>query len=105
MGNNDLSIGGLTIGIDANGMETYQDNLKVALLDKTCEVIDNVSMLEAIINAGWQGVSRDRFLKSFQEMRTRINEDLVKEYADLRYRLSELQSNYFKQDQDLIPED
>ncbi len=103
MGN--LSIGDLTTGIDSNGMESYIDTLKASLITETKDKIDDISAIQSSIDAGWQGVAKDRFMKDFEEARKLVKEDLEKEYENLENRLAELQAQYFEADQNMIVEE
>lgn len=96
-----LGIGDLTIGIDANGMVQYKEDLRAELLQQSKEKINNVQEVLDAINAGWQGVSRDNFVKQFASVREKICEDLDNEYADLENRLTDLQSAYFSIDKNI----
>ena len=100
-GSSDLSIEDLTTGISKSGMEQFQEDIKINILVNISEKIEDVAELEAAINAGWQGASRDRFLKDFKEVRKAIIADLKEEYKDVEARLEEVKNNYFRQDNNL----
>lgn len=104
MGSNNLGISELTIGINSTGMEEYKEQLRTDLLQTSKDKINSVDAIVSAINNGWQGVSRDRFLKQFDDVRQKICDDLDKEYADLENRLTDLQSAYYAADQNLIQE-
>lgn len=100
-----LGLDALDIGISANGMLEYQENLKATLLTETkTKLMEEYENVMAVINTGWQGVSRDRFDAQLKTMCETIGADLDAEYADLEARLAELQAFYFEQDQALIEE-
>ena len=90
--------GGITEGISSQGMANYLDKLQVDLLQKVSETLDDTADLEAAINKGWQGRSRDIFLERFNAAIKSTEEDLHAEYADLVNKMSELSQNYYEQD-------
>lgn len=101
----DLGIDSLSIGISAEGMNSYKERLKVDLLDNAVKQIEQAyTDITTEINKGWQGVARERFEQQFKTMCENISADLSAEYADLSARLDELQSFYFEQDINLIEE-
>ena len=97
-----MTFDGVTEGIDKDGIKTYMEELKLELLDSVKEKIDAKDAVEDKINAGWQGVARDNFLRQFATQRNRIKDDLEKEYLDLIARIHEIQNFYFKQDQAMV---
>lgn len=100
-----LGMDSLSIGVSTSGMDTYREQLKADLLDKTVEKLNaELDAILQVINTGWQGVARDRFEKQLRDMCDKIGADLSAEYADLSARLDELQAFYFEQDQKLIVE-
>ena len=100
----DATIGNLSIGIDIQGMQAYRESLKTQLITECKTKLEQTDGISNAITAGWQGVSRDRFLKDLEETIIKIEEDLEAEYADLESRLLELESNYFEQDSNMINE-
>lgn len=101
-GSEAMTFDNVTEGIDTVGMRTYLDNLKVDLLDKVSEKIDDTQAVEDAINNGWQGVARDRFLSQFASARRSIKKDLEAEYKDLKARFKELERFYFEQDANMM---
>ena len=67
-------------------------------MQKVSETLDDTADLEAAINRGWQGKSRDIFFEKFNAAIKATEEDLHAEYADLVNKLSELSQNYYEQD-------
>ena len=101
-GSSNLGIGDLSIGVSKSGMQEYREAIKLSLLDETIKKMDeNWTAVETAINGAWQGTSRDRFLDDFAKRREAIKEDLKKEQQDLDNRLEELESAYYKQDNNL----
>lgn len=100
--NNNLQMGDLTIGVSKAGMDSYIENLKLEIITNTIQKMDNIQAIEAAINKGWQGESRDKFLTLFKKQRDLIKEDLKKEYKDLEFRLQELEASYYKQDKEML---
>ena len=100
-----LDLSALDIGISSSGMDEYKQNLKATLLtETTTKLMEEYENVMAVINTGWQGVSRDRFDTQFKTMCETIGADLDAEYADLEARFAELQAFYFEQDRALIEE-
>jgi len=92
----------MTEGLSAKGMEAYLEALKANLLVKVADTLDTTDELEAAINKGWQGVSRDKFMTQFNTAIKNTKEDLAQEYADLVNKLSELAQSYYAQDANMI---
>jgi uncharacterized protein YukE len=97
-----MSMGTMTVGVSASGMENYREELKSVVLIDTSTLIDDVSGIESALNAGWQGASKDAFLQKFAQHREALKGELAAEYQDLENRLEELQSFFFNQDQKMI---
>lgn len=101
-GSEDLGINDLSIGVSKSGMKAYREAIKISLLkDTITKMEDDWEAVETAINGAWQGASRDRFLDDFAKRREAIEEDLRKEQEDLDNRLEELESAYYKQDNNL----
>ena len=100
-GSSELGISSLTTGISKSGMAQYEEDLKTNVLTNVETKIEDVEAVITAINGGWQGESRDRFLKDFENVRKKLIEDLKDEYKDVQNRLDELQDNYFRQDKNL----
>lgn len=96
-----LDIQDLTIGISAKGMDDYKEELKASLLKTSKDKINNIADIETAINGGWQGISKDNFLKQFAAVRESICNDLDTEYKDLEFRLTQVEQAYFSIDKDL----
>ncbi len=104
MGNQNLGIDSLTIGVSHEGMNNYREQLKIAVIQDTKTKIDEYQDVENAINGCWQGEARDRFLEGFKTAREKIKSDLDAEYNDLDARLNELEYMYYQQDQNMIIE-
>lgn len=104
MATENLGIDSLTIGVSHAGMDAYRDELKMAVIQETKELIDDYANVESAINNCWQGIARDRFLDAFEEIREKIKEDLDAEYNDLDNRLDELEYMYYQQDKNMMME-
>ncbi len=94
-----LGIGNLDVGLSIAGIDEYLNSMKVNLLASTEELLDNVASVEQAINAGWQGMSKDKFLEDFMVARSTIKNDLALEYEDVVARFQELKNNFMYQDQ------
>lgn len=101
-GATNATIGDLSIAVDKNGMEAYRGNLRVKLIVECETKLDDTEALVTAINAGWQGISRDKFLKALNKEIEDVKNDLEREYQDLNNRLIELESYYYKQDQEMV---
>lgn len=103
-GSSTVGIGDVTIGFSASGLTAYLNDVKLELLDSVEETLTgtNKTTLFNTISAGWVGVSRDKFLKQFDDMVQVAIEDIKAEYEDLMTRFNEIQSNYFEQDSKMI---
>ena len=97
-----LGIGDLTIGVSTTGLETYKASLKASLLNTVAEKIQDYSDVKSALDKGWQGASRDAFETRFENMRTKVIEDLQAEYRNLEARIEELAYNYIQQDKNMI---
>lgn len=104
MATENLGIDSLTIGVSHAGMDAYRDELKMAVIQETKELIDDYADVESAINSCWQGISRDRFLEAFKTTREQIKNDLDAEYNDLDARLNELEYMYYQQDSNMMME-
>lgn len=100
-GNTNTGIGDLTIGFSRQGMNEYKESLKIDLLEKSIEKINNTDAMMSAIDAGWQGIARDKFVEDFNQIRQKIANELLQEYNDLNNRLEELANNYLNQDREL----
>ncbi len=100
--NYNIGIGDMTTGIDKDGMDKYIENLRLNLLEEVQKTINDVTEIENVIKAGWQGVACENFLKNFATAREKICDDLSNEFEDVKNRLSELQANYFVQDENMV---
>lgn len=101
--NNGLGVSELDIGISGNGMYEYAQTI-ASNMEKVKDAVDEYQSFEQAINNAWQGVSRDRFMEQFYKVTESLKEQLDLEYADLMARLTELQENYYKQDEALLDE-
>ena len=97
-----LGIESFDVGVSTLGLESYISDLKLTLLENVLEMIDEVSSVNTALDAGWQGVSRDRFDEQFRRAREDLKTDLTREFADLQYKLIQMQQSYIEQDQNLI---
>lgn len=101
-GSNGLGIGDLSIGVSAQGMSEYVEKIRMDLLKDAREMINNVETVEAAINKGWQGASRDKFLTDFEAMRDQICTDLEEEFYDLEAKMEEVMGAYYDIDQRIM---
>ena len=101
-GAQNVGIDSLTIGVSQQGMEEYREALRMSLLEDTKTKLQDVGAIQTAIDAGWQGVARDRFFQDFDQQIEKIIQDLQKEYEDLDHRLEELEENYFAQDNNMV---
>lgn len=104
-GSSSLSIQDLDIGVSKAGMEQYKEQIKSDLLITSKELLQDISEIERTVNAGWQGVSKDKFLSDFKSDVDKICEDLENEHADLQLVLGDLEEIYYKVDASIMGED
>lgn len=103
-GQGNLGIDSLSTGISSIGMENYLETLKANLITSTVEKLNNITEIETAIDAGWQGVAKERFMTQFETLRQSVSTDLEKEYQNLVNRLNELEEQYFQADINMIDE-
>lgn len=97
-----VGINNLDIGFSASGLEEYIKLIDVKLLQNIQTELNNTDTLINTINAGWVGKSRDIFLQQFEQSINAVINDVQAEYEDLMTRFSEIQSNYYEQDNELM---
>jgi uncharacterized protein YukE len=102
LGSKDLGIQNLDIGFSSAGLEDYIKRLKLDMVDGLADVLLDFTNVENAINAGWQGVSRDRFLVQMKLNAQKINTDVGSEFEDLQNRFSEIQASYYNQDYNMM---
>ena len=100
--NEQLDMSSLDLGFSREGMKQYIENLRLNMLEEAKKAIDDFGDVEININRAWQGQARDKFLREFEDARTKVKEDLDLEFNDLEARLSEIGSFYLKQDQNMM---
>ncbi len=95
----DLGIGDLSIGVSKAGMQSYIDNLSDQIFNRTGrDLTDGYSYLESVISDGWQGVSRDNFIKDFKENLNQIIKNIDVQKKNFETELTTLMNNYFNID-------
>ncbi len=97
-----MSFDNVTEGLDIQGMRNYIDYLKVKVLDEVIKQLKSISSVQAAINRGWQGQSRDKFLKQFESQIENTETELKKEFADLETRMNDLARSFYNQDADML---
>ena len=100
--NRDLALDGMSEGVSKKGMEAYMEKLQIELLKGVSEKLEDTDGISAAIIQGWQGEARDAFLTKFSKAIQQVEQDLMAEYTDLLYRLSELAENYYEQDKKMM---
>lgn len=97
-----MSFDNVTEGLDIQGMRNYIDYLKVKVLDEVIKQLKSISSVQTAINRGWQGQSRDKFLKQFESQIENTETELKKEFADLETRMNDLARSFYNQDADML---
>ena len=97
-----LGIDDLEIGVSHAGMEQYRWSLRTQLLEDTKNRLEEYSSFMNALGNCWQGASHKTYCENFNKTILAIGEALVREYIDVENRLTELESNYFKQDQTML---
>ena len=103
-GNQKVDIGNLSYGVSKKGMETYLTNLKAELLTDSKKKLEDVKAIQAAVDAGWQGIARDKFFVDFEQAINNIIKHLESEYGDLQSRLVEMANSYYSQDTNMYVE-
>lgn len=104
-GSSSLSIQDLDIGVSKAGMEQYKEQIKSDLLITSKELLQNTSEIERAVNAGWQGVSKDKFLSDFKNAVDKICQDLENEHTNLQSVLENLEEIYYQVDASIMGEE
>lgn len=89
-------------GLDIAGMQKYIDYLKMNVLDQVIKELKQVYNVEVAIKEGWQGQSRDKFLKQFEEQIGNTETELKKEFANLETRMNDLARSFYNQDANML---
>lgn len=92
----------VTEGVSRSGMNGYLEYLRVDVITKILEALDNTDEMSTAINNGWQGQSRDKFLSQLRGAIKASKNDIYKEFSNLADRLSDLYQDYMKQDANMI---
>ncbi len=93
---------GVTEGISKSGVEAYVEYLQVEVIQSLINKLDDVGEIQAAIDKGWQGESRDKFLRAFASTINQTEEEIQAEFKNLVDRLSELIQSYYKQDENMM---
>ena len=98
----DMDFSDVSYGISKSGLEGYFDYLKVNVVDKIKGQLQNIEDVNSAINSGWQGVSRDAFLRQFNNAIYNASNELDMEFGNLRNKLNELAQSYYAQDAKMV---
>lgn len=97
-----MSLDTMTEGISVHGMRDFVDLLKANLLTGVCNELNKTEEINRALMAGWQGQSRDEFIRKFTASIRAVKDDLADEYFNLLKRLGELMDSYFEQDKKMM---
>ena len=96
----------LDLGVSKSGMDAYKDALQAKLLQGAADKIDELyQAISGVVDTGWVGTSKVRFMKQLETICTDIKTDLAAEYEDLSARLDEVVAFYVNEDTAIISED
>ena len=98
----DMDFYDVTSGISGKDYVGFIEYLRVDVLEKIKQELDNTTAINNSINAGWQGESRDRFLQKFDNTIAATKSELNIEFKTLVGKLNELAQSYYKQDSKMI---
>lgn len=94
----DMGLDTMTEGISKEGIENLVEVMQTELLKGVSEKLKETEGITTALKAGWQGLSRDKFLEDMSKAIDGVIADLEAEYSDLMKRLSELVQSYYEQD-------
>jgi len=97
-----LGIDEVTIGASASGVETYIEELKLEYIDEAIAALQDLSEVKATLEAGWQGVSQQRFIAALEDNSNNVVETLNGEYVKLQSALTSVAASFFDHDENLI---
>lgn len=101
----ELSIGEMTTGMSAAGMEQYLENIKAEILTKVTSQLDTArDEIIKSLRTAWVGQSEQRFETLLADAVEDLKTELNAEYNALASRIRELENNYFNQENALISE-
>lgn len=96
----------LDLGVSKGGMDAYKDALQAKLLQGAATRIDDLyNEISDVVDTGWVGTSKDRFMAQLKTICEDIKLDLHAEYDDLSARLDEVVAFYVNEDTAIISED
>lgn len=87
-----IGISDMTVGVDAHGQEKYLEELKVAVLEETVNLIKDSDAVMTTLDNCWQGEARDRFKRSFEIEKDNLVGELELEYKNLRNKIMYLEN-------------
>ncbi|HIQ64446.1 MAG TPA: hypothetical protein IAC85_01780 [Candidatus Faecenecus gallistercoris] len=101
----DLSINEMTTGMSVAGMEQYLENIKAEVLTSVTNQLDTArDEIIKSLKTAWVGQSEERFETLLTDAVEDVKTELNAEYNALASRISELENNYFNQENALISE-
>ena len=98
----DMTFDSVSEGLNIGGLQAYIDFLQIEVVQKILDELDNVGDVEAKINQGWQGKSRDAFFTKFNNTIEKTKDELQLEFTNLKEKLRELALDYYEQDAKML---
>ena len=101
----ELSINEMSTGMSAAGMAQYLENIRAEILTNVSEKLDTArDEIIKSLKTAWVGQSEQRFETLLTDAVEDVKTELNAEYNALASRMSELENNYFNQENALISE-
>jgi len=100
----ELTIQEVSYGISKAGMDAYIDALQLDVEQPIRDVLNDTTSLKKAVESGWQGKSKDAFLKLLDNSVKELDKEIEAEFDNLASKLTELKKQYYDIDKDIIIE-
>lgn len=98
----DLTISGASFGMSSKGTQKYIEDLKANVLDVASKKLESeILVFTQNVNAYWQGVSKDRFVKQISDDALTLSKKIKALQNTLFEAFSQLQTSLEKFDEGL----
>lgn len=94
------STSNLSTGMNLKKMDTFAKDIGYNVKDIVKKIKDT-GELQKRLDANWQGVSRDNFVKDLNDAIGKVQSAVTLEYYDFMSRLQDLANNMYKEDKGL----
>ena len=96
------STSSLDYGFSSAGMQSLDTSLNELLYEDIKKKLDDLeSSVEDQLNNCWQGLSHDRFVGDLKLYILKVENEIQKEYNNLRENMNDLSAYYLKQDDEM----